>query len=404
MCSDFSPLNPKVSVSPTQIAWRPFTLPDASTKVNFVQGMKAVAGSGSPMEKEGLAVLVYLANASMEREAYINNDGDMLIVPQQGRLDIQTELGHLMVAPGEICIIQRGLRFKVKLPDGPSRGYIQEVRFPFSCFFPVFPFLTILTRFSLQIYGSHYKLPELGPLGANGLANPRDFESPVASFEVDQGGWNITYKLMGTLWSCFQEHSPFDVVGTSPSLSIRLKAQADPVSSFLSTAWHGNYAPSKYDLAKFIAVGSVSRDHMDPSVCACSSFYSCPFPRSLFPSPLFSVAPIANVFSPPQTVSSPSTRRSPERLSLTSSSSALAGTLLPELVRFFFFVVLPPLSPRPFSSLLPTVAETLLPPHSPSSLLPPQRRFRGMSFLTCISSLARNTLTKEGRETGDGPC
>jgi homogentisate 1,2-dioxygenase len=162
------------------------------------------------MEKEGLAVHVYLANTSMEREAFVNNDGDFLIVPQQGRLDIQTELGHLMVSPGEIVIIQRGLRFKVKLPDGPSRGYIQEVRLIFS---PSSSSPVETDLFVSQIYGLHYKLPELGPLGANGLANARDFESPVASFEVDQGGWNITYKLMGTLWSCYQEHSPFDVVG-----------------------------------------------------------------------------------------------------------------------------------------------------------------------------------------------
>ncbi|GAA5837200.1 hypothetical protein JCM11251_005283 [Rhodosporidiobolus azoricus] len=217
--SEFSPLNPKVSVSPTQIAWRPFPLPTESEKVNFVQGLKTVAGSGSPMEKEGLAIHMYLCNTSMDKEAFINNDGDMLIVPQQGRLDIQTELGHLMVTPGEICVIQRGLRFKVKLPDGPSRGYIQE------------------------IFGSHYKLPELGPLGANGLANARDFEHPVASFEVDQSGWQITYKLMGTLWSCSQEHSPFDVV-----------------------AWHGNYVPYKYDLSRFCGVGSITFDHIDPSI------------------------------------------------------------------------------------------------------------------------------------------
>ncbi|GAA5982310.1 hypothetical protein JCM11641_002005 [Rhodosporidiobolus odoratus] len=216
--SEFTTLNPKVSVSPTQIAWRPFPLPADSTKVNFVQGLKTIAGTGSPMEKEGLAVHMYLANTSMDKEAFVNNDGDMLIVPQQGRLDIQTELGHIMVSPGEIFVIQRGLRFKVKLPEGPSRGYIQE------------------------IFGSHYKLPELGPLGANGLANARDFEHPVASFEVDQSGWQITYKLMGTFWSCSQEHSPFDVV-----------------------AWHGNYVPYKYDLSRFCAVGSVSFDHIDPS-------------------------------------------------------------------------------------------------------------------------------------------
>lgn len=147
---DFATSNPKVSVSPTQIAWRPFPLPDKSEQVTFVQGLKTVCGNGSPESASGLAISMYLANTSMDKEAFINNDGDMcvcclcggmdvvpdsrftsshrLICPQLGRLDIQTELGHLMVAPGEICVIQKGLRIKVKLPDGPSRGYIQEVR------------------------------------------------------------------------------------------------------------------------------------------------------------------------------------------------------------------------------------------------------------------------------------
>lgn len=127
MCSEFSPLNPKVSVSPTQIAWRPFPLPPSSQKVDFVEGLKTIAGTGSPMEKTGLAIHMYLANTSMDKKAFINNDGDMLIVPQQGRLDIQTELGHLMVAPGEICVIQRGLRFKVNLPDGEKCTYSTKV-------------------------------------------------------------------------------------------------------------------------------------------------------------------------------------------------------------------------------------------------------------------------------------
>jgi len=162
---------------------------------------------------------MYLANADMDHRAFIDNDGDMLIVPQQGRLDIQTELGHLMVAPGEICVIQKGLRFTVKLPDGPSRGYIQE------------------------IFGRHYMLPELGPLGANGLANARDFVHPIASFEIEKAEWRITYKLLGELHDSKQQHAPYDVV-----------------------AWHGNYVPYKYDLSKFCNVGSISFDHIDPSI------------------------------------------------------------------------------------------------------------------------------------------
>lgn len=216
--SNFSPSNPKVHVSATQLAWYPLEIP-SSGKVDFVTGLKTLAGNGDPTLREGLAVHMYMANASMENQAFCNNDGDMLILPQQGRLDIQTEYGKLLVRPGELVVIQRGMKFKVILPDGPSRGYIQE------------------------IFGSHYELPELGPLGANGLANPRDFEVPVASFDIDQSPWEIVYKVCGQLFLCKQEHTPFDVV-----------------------AWHGNYVPYKYAMEKFINVGSISKDHIDPSI------------------------------------------------------------------------------------------------------------------------------------------
>ncbi|CAL1716067.1 unnamed protein product [Somion occarium] len=215
--SNFSPLNPKVHVSATQQAWHPLDIP--SEKVDFVQGLRTIAGNGDPTTREGLAVHVYLANTSMGNKAFVNSDGDMLILPQQGRLDIQTELGKLMVRPGELVVIQKGLKFKITLPDGPSRGYIQE------------------------IYGSRYELPELGPLGANGLANVRDFEHPVASFDIDQSDWEIVYKVSGKLFVCTQDHTPFDVV-----------------------AWHGNYVPYKYAMEKFIGVGSITKDHIDPSI------------------------------------------------------------------------------------------------------------------------------------------
>ncbi|KAF9448554.1 homogentisate 1,2-dioxygenase [Macrolepiota fuliginosa MF-IS2] len=217
--SNFLPLNPKVHVSPTQLAWYPFKLPSDKEKVDWVDGLKTIAGNGDPTLREGLAVHVYVANASMGKKAFCNNDGDMLILPQQGRLDIQTEFGKMMVRPGELCVIQRGMKFKVILPDGPSRGYAQEV------------------------YGAHYALPELGALGGNGLANPRDFETPIACFEIDQSPWDIVYKVSGELHTCHQGHTPFDVV-----------------------AWHGNYVPYKYAMEKFIFVGSISRDHIDPSV------------------------------------------------------------------------------------------------------------------------------------------
>lgn len=157
-------------ITPTQVSWHPFEIPPADTKVDFVDGIKTMAGTGGALSHEGLASHIYLANSSMGNKAFVNSDGDMLIVPQQGRLDIQTELGKIFVTPGEIAVVQAGLKFKVGLPDGPSRGYIQE------------------------LYGAHYELPELGPLGANGMANVRDFEHPVASFDVDQSDWEILYK------------------------------------------------------------------------------------------------------------------------------------------------------------------------------------------------------------------
>ncbi|GAW08883.1 homogentisate -dioxygenase [Lentinula edodes] len=217
--SNFLLLNSKVHVSPTQLAWHPFDIPSGEQLVDFVDGMKTVAGNGDPTLHEGLGVHMYLANTSMGRKAFCNADGDMLILPERGRLDIQTEFGRIMARPGELVVIQRGIKFKVKLPDGPSRGYIQE------------------------IYGSHYTLPELGPLGGHGLANPRDFESPLASFDLDQNHWDIVYKVCGQMHSCSQEHTPFDVV-----------------------AWHGNYVPYKYDMSKFVFVGSISKDHIDPSI------------------------------------------------------------------------------------------------------------------------------------------
>ena len=155
----------------------------------------------------------------MERTAFSNNDGDMLILPQLGRLDIQTEMGRMMVHPGELVVIQAGIRFRVTLPDGPSRGYIQE------------------------IFGTHYELPELGPFGTNGMAYPRDFETPVASFEIDSSAWMISCKLGNKLHSYTQGHTPFDVV-----------------------AWHGNLAPYKYAIEKFVNMANVEKDQADPTI------------------------------------------------------------------------------------------------------------------------------------------
>ncbi|KAH6679070.1 homogentisate 1,2-dioxygenase [Halenospora varia] len=215
--SNFLPSNTKVHVSPTQLAWLPFEIP-SSDHVDFVAGLKTIAGSGDPTLREGIATHMYVANVSMKNEAFVNSDGDFLICPQQGALDIQTEFGMLYVQPGEIVVIQRGQKFKVNL-EGPSRGYI------------------------LEIWGSNFELPELGPLGANGLANARDFLHPTAKYEISNESWGVVYKLAGKFFRSVQGHSPFDVV-----------------------AWHGNYIPYKYDLTKFVNVGSISVDHIDPSI------------------------------------------------------------------------------------------------------------------------------------------
>ena len=216
--SNFMPINPKVHVSPTQLAWLPFKIPTGND-VDFVAGLKSIAGSGDPTLREGLATHVFLCNKSMEKSAFVNSDGDFCIVPQQGALDIRTEFGKIYVQPGEICVIQRGQRFQVKV-EGPTRGYI------------------------LEIWGTNFELPELGPLGANGLANARDFLHPVASYEITHNDpWEIVYKLSGKFFKSTQQHCPFDVV-----------------------AWHGNYVPYKYDLTKFVNVGSISVDHIDPSI------------------------------------------------------------------------------------------------------------------------------------------
>ncbi len=186
---------------------------------DFIQGIYTVGGQGDATCKEGIAVHVYACSRCMTNRAFANNDGDLLILPQTGRLRIQTEMGWMMVRPGELVVIQAGIRFRVLLPDGPSRGYVQE------------------------IFGTHYELPELGPLGSNGMALPRDFESPLASFDIDSSPWEVVYKTAGALQTCHQRHTPFDVV-----------------------AWHGNLVPYKYAIEKFVNVANVERDQADPTV------------------------------------------------------------------------------------------------------------------------------------------
>ncbi|CAK7221589.1 hypothetical protein SBRCBS47491_004578 [Sporothrix bragantina] len=255
--ASFLATNPSMQIVPDQLAWDPFKLPtnDSEDKsVDFVEGLRTICGQGDPTLRQGLAVHMYTANRSMGRRAFCNNDGDFLIMPQQGRLQIQTELGWLMVRPGEIVVIQAGLRYRVLLPDGPSRGYVQEV------------------------FSAHYELPELGPMGSNGMALPNDFESPVAAFDIDEQPWQVVYKLLGKLFEGGQDHSPFDVV-----------------------AWRGNLVPYKYATEKFINVANVEHDQADPTV------YSVLTVRSTVPGvPLTDLLvftpkwiPTSNTFRPP---------------------------------------------------------------------------------------------------------
>lgn len=203
-------------VTPNQLRWDPLPLPDVPT--DFLAGLVTMAGNGDPAAMRGMAVHLYAANRSMDRFFY-NADGELLFLPQLGRLRLATELGRLDVAPGEIALVPRGLRFRVELLDAEARGYVCEN------------------------YGAHLRLPDLGPIGSNGLANPRDFLTPHAWYEDREGAYELVTKFQGHLWSAAIGHSPLDVV-----------------------AWHGNHVPFKYDLAHFNTIGSISFDHPDPSI------------------------------------------------------------------------------------------------------------------------------------------
>ena len=206
-----------VDATPTQLRWSPLPIPKKPT--DFIEGMVTIGGNGDVATQVGMCVHVYAANRSMTDRCFYNADGEMLIVPQQGRARFVTELGIVEATPGEIVVIPRGLRFRVELPDGPSRGYICEN------------------------YGAALRLPELGPLGSNGLANVRDFLAPVAAYEDTKAPCAMVAKFQGNLWAAEMDHSPLNVV-----------------------AWHGNFAPYKYDLARFMVIGTVSFDHPDPSI------------------------------------------------------------------------------------------------------------------------------------------
>ena len=211
--------------TPNQLRWDPLPIPAQPT--DFVQGLVTMAGNGGPEAQSGCGIHVYAANRSMTDRFFTNADGELLIVPQQGRLRLATEMGVLEVEPQEIAVVPRGVRFRVELLDAAAEGGRDKGARGYVC----------------ENFGAPFKLPDLGVIGSNGLANPRDFRTPVAWYEDREGRFELVNKFMGNLWSAELGHSPLDVV-----------------------AWHGNYAPYKYDLRRFNTIGSTSYDHPDPSI------------------------------------------------------------------------------------------------------------------------------------------
>jgi homogentisate 1,2-dioxygenase len=206
-----------VDAPPNQLRWDPLPFPKRPT--DFVDGLVTMAGNGDPFAQTGCGIHLYAANASMDDRFFYDADGELLIVPQVGRLRLATELGTIDAGPLEIVVVPRGVRFRVELLDAQARGYVCEN------------------------FGAAFRLPDRGPIGANGLANPRDFRTPVARYEDLEGDFELIGKFGGKLWRARIDHSPLDVV-----------------------AWHGNYAPYVYDLRTFNAIGSISYDHPDPSI------------------------------------------------------------------------------------------------------------------------------------------
>ncbi|MFI9381944.1 homogentisate 1,2-dioxygenase [Kutzneria sp. NPDC052558] len=201
-----------------QLRWDPVPLPD--TAQSFLDGVVTVTTAGDVSTHNGMASHLYLITESMVDDYFYNADGELLFVPEQGNVRFWTEFGVIDTEPGEIAVIPRGVKFRVELLGGPARGYLCEN------------------------YGGAFTLPERGPIGANCLANPRDFLTPVAAYEDRDGmASRLTVKWGGALWRTELAHSPLDVV-----------------------AWHGNYAPYKYDLRRYSPVGPLLFDHADPSI------------------------------------------------------------------------------------------------------------------------------------------
>lgn len=211
-----APLN-EFELSPNRMRWNPVDL--TTEPVDFIQGMQTVVANGDPEQRVGSAIHIYTVTSSMENRAFANHEGEFLVVPYAGSLRFVTELGALTVRVGEIALLPRGIKFRVELPEGPSQGFV------------------------LENYGQPLSLPELGPIGSNGMANPRDFQAPTARYEDRDEPFEMVAKFGGNLWACEMDHSPFDVV-----------------------AWHGSHVPYKYDLMNFNIMNCVNFDHADPSI------------------------------------------------------------------------------------------------------------------------------------------
>ncbi|MDX3075052.1 homogentisate 1,2-dioxygenase [Streptomyces sp. MI02-7b] len=207
----------EAEADPNRLRWSPLPIPQGPA--DFVDGLVTVGGNGDVLRREGIGIHWYAANRSMDARVFSSSDGELLIVPERGGLLLRTELGLLAAEPGHVALIPRGVRFRVELLDADARGYVCEN------------------------YGQHFRLPDLGPIGANGLAHARDFMAPVAAYEDREEPVEVVNKFGGNLWAAEYDHSPLDVVG-----------------------WHGNLVPYVYDLHRFNVLGSVSWDHPDPSI------------------------------------------------------------------------------------------------------------------------------------------
>ncbi|WP_419993689.1 homogentisate 1,2-dioxygenase [Streptomyces boninensis] len=207
----------EVTPNPNRLRWNPLPEPPAGT--DFLAGLWTLGGNGDATQRTGMAIHLYAANTSMRDRVFGDADGELLIVPEHGGLLLRTEFGLLRAEPGHVALIPRGVRFRVELLDPYARGYVCEN------------------------YGQPFTLPDLGPIGANGLANPRDFLAPQAAYEEVEGPVEVVNKFCGNLWSATYDHSPLDVV-----------------------AWHGNHVPYVYDLRRFNVMGTISYDHPDPSI------------------------------------------------------------------------------------------------------------------------------------------